>query len=130
MYKKFLYQYYKLNQLMPVLPSYRNQSIDLSKSIDWFLYAGNTGIWWVNHTPLWYFELWVRSAHSWYKMSCRRLAKFVKRNSNKNYKSKKAEKKNELQSYQIIWNINCIYFWNTSTALIHWAITKYFNFKV
>ena len=29
---------------MPVLPSYRNQSIDLhSKSIDWFLYEGNTG---------------------------------------------------------------------------------------
>ena len=29
---------------MPVLPSYRNQSIDLqSKSIDWFLYKGNTG---------------------------------------------------------------------------------------
>ena len=30
---------------MPVLPSYRNQSIDLlCKSIDWFLYEGNTGI--------------------------------------------------------------------------------------
>ena len=30
---------------MSVLPSYRNQSIDLhSKSIDWFLYEGNTGI--------------------------------------------------------------------------------------
>ena len=30
---------------MPVLPSYRNQSIDLhSKSIDWFLYVDNTGI--------------------------------------------------------------------------------------
>ena len=30
---------------MPVLPSYRNQSIDLqSKSIDWFLYEGNIGI--------------------------------------------------------------------------------------
>ena len=30
---------------MPVLPSYTNQSIDLdSKSIDWFLYEGNTGI--------------------------------------------------------------------------------------
>ena len=30
---------------MPVLPSYRNQSIDfLYKSIDWFLYEGNTGI--------------------------------------------------------------------------------------
>ena len=34
---------------MPVLPSYRNQSIDLlCKSIDWFLYEDNTGIWWVN----------------------------------------------------------------------------------
>ena len=34
-----------LTHLMPVLPSYRNQSIDLqSKSIDWFLYEGNTGI--------------------------------------------------------------------------------------
>ena len=30
---------------MPVLHSYRNKSIDLeSKSIDWFLYEGNTGI--------------------------------------------------------------------------------------
>ena len=35
---------------MPVLPSYRNQSIDLlCKSIDWFLYEGNTGIYWVNY---------------------------------------------------------------------------------
>ena len=34
---------------MAVLPSYRNQSIDLlCKSIDWFLYEGNTGIGWVN----------------------------------------------------------------------------------
>ena len=33
---------------MPVLPSYRNQLIDLhSKSTDWFLYEGNTGIRWV-----------------------------------------------------------------------------------
>ena len=31
--------------LNPVLPSYRNQSIDLlCKSIEWFLYEGNTGI--------------------------------------------------------------------------------------
>ena len=30
---------------MPVLLSYRNQSIDLhSKLIDWFLYEGNTDI--------------------------------------------------------------------------------------
>ena len=30
---------------MPVLPSYRNQSIDLlCKPIDWFLYEGSTGI--------------------------------------------------------------------------------------
>ena len=29
---------------MPVLPSYRNQFIDLRKSIDWFLYEGNNGI--------------------------------------------------------------------------------------
>ena len=34
---------------MPVLSSYRNQSIDLlSRSIDWFLYEGNTGILFVN----------------------------------------------------------------------------------
>ena len=31
---------------MLVLPSYKNQSID-SKSIDWFLYEGNTGTQWV-----------------------------------------------------------------------------------
>ena len=30
---------------MPVMPSYRNQSIDLqSKATDWFLYEDNTGI--------------------------------------------------------------------------------------
>ena len=30
---------------MLVLPSYKNQSIDLlRKSIDWFLFEGNTGI--------------------------------------------------------------------------------------
>ena len=30
---------------MPVLPSYRNHSVDLhNKSFDWFLYEGNTGI--------------------------------------------------------------------------------------
>ena len=35
---------------MPLLPSYKNQSIDLhSKSIDWFLYESNTGTQWVNH---------------------------------------------------------------------------------
>ena len=33
---------------MPVLPSYRNQSVDfLCKSIDWFLYEGNTATYWV-----------------------------------------------------------------------------------
>ena len=33
---------------MPVLPSYRNELIDLlCKSIDWFLYEGNTDISWV-----------------------------------------------------------------------------------
>ena len=35
---------------MPVLPSYRNQSIDLhSKLIDRFIYEGNTGIQCVNY---------------------------------------------------------------------------------
>ena len=35
---------------MQVLPSYKNQPIDLhSKSIDWFLYEGNSDIWWANH---------------------------------------------------------------------------------
>ena len=33
---------------MPVLPSYRNQSVDLlPKSIDWFLCEGNIGTQWV-----------------------------------------------------------------------------------
>ena len=32
-----------LTHQVPVLPSYRNQSIDLlGKSMDWFLYKGNT----------------------------------------------------------------------------------------
>ena len=40
-----LFSYLALTHEIPVLPSYRNQSIDLhSKSIDWFLYEGNTGI--------------------------------------------------------------------------------------
>ena len=31
--------------MVPMLPSYRNQSIDfLCKSFDWFLYEGNAGI--------------------------------------------------------------------------------------
>ena len=35
---------------MPVLPSYRNESIDLlCKSIDWFLFEGSTGTYWVKH---------------------------------------------------------------------------------
>ena len=44
---------------MPLLPSNRNQSIDLlRKSIDRFLYEGNTGIHWVKpkyseHLTLW-----------------------------------------------------------------------------
>ena len=39
----------RLTHYVPVLPSYRSQSIDLlCKSIDWFLYEGNTGTYWVN----------------------------------------------------------------------------------
>ena len=38
------------NQVL-VLPSYRNQSIDLhSKSIDWFLYEDNTFTSWVKQS--------------------------------------------------------------------------------
>ena len=45
MYKLSIFYRGVFNPSMPVLPSYRNQSIDLhSKSIDWFLYEGNTGI--------------------------------------------------------------------------------------
>ena len=37
---------------MPVLLSYRNQSIGLlCKSTDWFLYEGNTCIYWVKANP-------------------------------------------------------------------------------
>ena len=37
------------NPLNASVASYRNKSIDfLCKSIDWFLYEGNTGIQWVN----------------------------------------------------------------------------------
>ena len=37
-----------LTHWMPVLPSYRNKSINLHrKSVDWFLYEGNTGTQWV-----------------------------------------------------------------------------------
>ena len=45
--QKTLHHVY-LTHYVPVLPSYRNQSIDLlCKSIDWFLYEGNTGTYWV-----------------------------------------------------------------------------------
>ena len=38
---------------MAVWPSYTNQSFDLQcKSIDWFLYEGNTGISWVDSRVL------------------------------------------------------------------------------
>ena len=38
-----------LTHLVPVLLSYKDQSIDLhSKSIDWFLYDGNSGTEWIN----------------------------------------------------------------------------------
>ena len=44
---KYLWYRVLLNPLtheVPVFPSYRNQQIDLyCKSIDWFLYEGNTG---------------------------------------------------------------------------------------
>ena len=37
---------------MPVLSSPRNQSINLhSKSVDWFLYEGSTGIYWLITKP-------------------------------------------------------------------------------
>ena len=44
--KKQSFTYIILTHKLPVMPSYRrNESIDLhSKSIDWFLYEGNTGI--------------------------------------------------------------------------------------
>ena len=46
-FSKFLkkYQKYQVFIKASVLPWYRNQSTDFhSKSIDWFLYEGNTGI--------------------------------------------------------------------------------------
>ena len=44
-----LYEKSQLTYEVPVLPSYRNQSIDMhSKSIDWFQYEGDTGNYWVN----------------------------------------------------------------------------------
>ena len=50
-----------------MLPSHRNQSIDLlCRSIDWFLYEGNTGILWVNRSIDWFLYegntgiLWVK----------------------------------------------------------------------
>ena len=43
--KSYWFSPLSLTHEIPVLLSYRNQSIDLrSKSIDWFLYEGNTGI--------------------------------------------------------------------------------------
>ena len=53
LFAQFWKKQYAFNMLtheVPVLPSYRNQSIDLySKSIDWFLYEGNTGTKWVKY---------------------------------------------------------------------------------
>ena len=42
-----------LTHLTPKPSSYRNQSIDLhSKLLDWFLYDGNFGVWWVNERKI------------------------------------------------------------------------------
>ena len=42
------------NPLSAMLPTYRNQSIDLlCKLVDWFLYEGNTGTKWVNMQTHW-----------------------------------------------------------------------------
>ena len=42
---------------MQVFPSYRNQLIDFhSKLIEWFLYGGNTGIYWVKAYRWWSFK--------------------------------------------------------------------------
>ena len=48
---------------MPVLPTYKNHSIDLhSKSIDWFLCEGNIGIWCLTKAVLWTFYLKMKSS--------------------------------------------------------------------
>ena len=45
---------------MPVLPSYRRQSTDLrSKSIDWFLYEGNTGTYLVKLNALCFIDILI-----------------------------------------------------------------------
>ena len=53
----------RLTHYVPVLLSYRNQSIDLhSKSIDWFLHEGNTGIEWVKVIPInSFYHKWLTS---------------------------------------------------------------------
>ena len=78
---------------MPVLLSYRNQSIDLhSKSIDRFLYEGNTGIQWVkNYFPKWcngiytdvnrfylskFFETLGKKPRLWFWTSYKKAIKF------------------------------------------------------
>ena len=39
---------------VPVLPSYRNQSIDFHcKSVDWFLYGDHTSTYWVKLPQIW-----------------------------------------------------------------------------
>ena len=54
---------------LPVLLSYRNQSIDLhSKSIDWFLYDGNTSNYWFNLVALCdYFFCFIDWFLEWYR---------------------------------------------------------------
>ena len=78
---------------MSVLPLYRNQSIDLhSKSIDWFLCEGNTGISWVNpnnrndarnicyHNPVWYLKIRLDECHEGQRTNSlkRRLVREIK----------------------------------------------------
>ena len=51
--QKQIILFWSLTQWVPVLRSYKNQSIDLlCKSIDWFLYEGSTGTQWVNRNSI------------------------------------------------------------------------------
>ena len=50
-----------LTHYVPVLPSYRNQSIDLpSKSIDQFPYEGNTDTLWVTKNAYAHTNSWMK----------------------------------------------------------------------
>ena len=64
-YVYFSFRFYTdLAHVLPVWPSYRNQSTDLlRKSIDWFLHEGNVNLYWVKYSKCIWLYYWLSDEH-------------------------------------------------------------------